>query len=235
MKKADCARYFKNKPCKDDHAENDMCFFSGIRGRSAAFAAAHPTPDSRSGIACEKILRVMVESFLGRPSLCDEAMETISDFANRNVFAVQEPYKTFLADAAVLFIHKGKARCVLSGNSRVYYFSDGKASDICEAKDYLLFGKKARFKEDIPPEFALSGKLNAFAIVCGTGDIDLDKSQLESSFEGVSNADEWAERLNGLFRDENRLSIMTVILPERKGISAFFQKERNKQNDKKGI
>lgn len=168
----------------------------------------------------------MGESFLGRPSLCDEAMETISDFANRNVFAVQEPYKTFLADAAVLFIHKGKARCVLSGNSRVYYLSDGKASGICEAKDYLLFGKKARFKEDIPPEFVLSGKINAFAVVCGTGDIDLDKSQLESSFEGVSNADEWAERLISDHFGDSRLSIMTVILPERKGISAFFSKRK---------
>ncbi|MGN1136548.1 MAG: hypothetical protein ACI4SF_10050 [Oscillospiraceae bacterium] len=226
MKKADCARYLKNKPCKDDNAESNMCFFSEIRGRSAAFAAAHPTPDSRSDIACEKILRVMGESFLGRPSLCDEAMETISDFANRNVFAVQEPYKTFLADAAVLFIHKGKARCVLSGNSRVYYLSDGKASDICEAKNYLLFGKKARFKEDIPPEFTLSGKINAFAVVCGTGDIDIDKNQLENSFEGVSNADEWAERLISDHFGDRRLSIMTVILPERKGISAFFSKRK---------
>lgn len=203
-----------------------MCFFADGRGSSAVFAAAHPTPDSRSGIACEKILQVMGDSFLGRPSLCDEAMETLSDFANRSVFAVQEPYKTFLADAAVLFIHKGKARCVLSGNSRVYYLSDGKASDICEAKDYLLFGKKARYKEDIPPEFAFSGKLSAFAVVCGTGNIEIDKNQLESSYNGVSSADEWAKHLISDRFGDSRLSIMTVILPERKGISALFSKRK---------
>lgn len=210
----------------DNFAGSDMCFFSGRRGSSAVFAAAHPTSDSRSGIACEKILRVMADSFLGRPSLCDEAMDTISDFANRNVFALQEPYKTFLADSAVLFIHKGKARFILSGNSRVYYLSDGKATRVCEARDYLLFGKKARFKEDIPREFALSGKVNAFVLICGTGNTDLDIQQLESSIEGVSSADEWAERLNRLCSDDDRLSLMTVILPERRGIPSFFSKRK---------
>ncbi|MGN0675272.1 MAG: hypothetical protein ACI4KG_05940 [Oscillospiraceae bacterium] len=224
MKKADFARYFINKPCNDNYAGSDMCFFSGRRGSSAVFAAAHPTSDSRSGIACEKILRVMADSFLGRPSLCDEAMNTLSDFANKSVFALQEPYKTFMADSGVLFIRKGKARCVLSGNSRVYFISDGKASAVCEAKDYLLFGKKSRFKEDIPPEFSLSGRVNAFAIICGTGNADLELQQLESSFDGASSADEWAERLSRLCSGNDRLSIMTVILPERRGIFSIFSK-----------
>ncbi len=224
MKKADFARYFINKPCGDNYADGNMCFFGGMRGSAAAFAAAHPTQDSRSGIACEKIIRVMADSFLGRPSLCDEAAETLSDFANKNVYALQEPYKTFLADAAVLFIHKGKARFVLSGNSRVYYLSDGKAAVMSEARDYMLFGKRARFKEDIPPEFPLSGEANAFAVVCGTGNADFDAEQLEYSFKDSSCAEEWAEKLSSLCSDEDRLSLMTVILPKRKGISAFFSK-----------
>lgn len=224
MKKADFARYFINKPCNDNFAGSDMCFFSGMKGGSAVFAAAHPTSDSRSGIACEKIIRVMADSFLGRPSLCDEAAETLADFANKNVYALQEPYRTFLADAAVLFIHRGKARFVLSGNSRVYYLSDGKSAVMSEAKDYMLFGKCARFKEYIPPEFPLSGNVNAFVIVCGTGNTVFDAKQLESSFEGVLCADEWAEKLSSLRSDDDRLSLMTVILPKRKGIFAFFSK-----------
>ena len=99
----------------------------------------------------------MADSFLERPSLCDEAANTISDFANKTVYALQEPYKTFLADAAVLFIHRGKARFILSGNSRAYYLSDGKAAVMSEAREYTLFGKSVRFKEHFPPEFPLSG------------------------------------------------------------------------------
>ncbi len=200
-----------------------MCFFSGIKGGSAVFAAAHPTSDSRSGIACEKIIRVMADSFLCRPSLCDKAMETFADFANKTVYALQEPYRAFLADTAVLFVHGGKARFIFSGNARAYYLSDGKAVVMSEARDYMLFGKTIRFKQDYPPEFPLSGNSNAFAIVCGTGNAAFDAEQLESSFEGVSCADEWAEKLTKLRSDDDRLSLMTVILPRRKGISAFFK------------
>lgn len=222
MKKADFARYFINNLCEDNYADGNMCFYSGMRGGSAVFAAAHPTADSRGGIACEKILRVMADSFLSRPSLCDNAAYTLADFANKSVFALQEPYKTFFADAAVLFIRKGKARFVLSGNSRVYCLCGGKASVMSEKRSYALFGKSLRYKEEIPSEFSLYGETNAFAVVCGTGNADFDAEQLESSFKGISRAEEWAERLCKTRSEGDRLSIMTVILPKHKGIADFF-------------
>lgn len=224
MKKADIARYFVNNPCEDNFAEGNMCFYSAMRGGTAVFAAAHPTFDSRSGIACEKILTVMADSFLRRPSLCDDAAYTLTSFANKSVFALQEPYKAFFADAAVLFIHKGKARFVLSGNARVYGLCDGKAKVMSENKDYVLLGKSLRYKDKIPPEFPLSGEASAFAVVCGTGNVDFDAEQLEGAFAGVSRAEEWAERLCKTRTEGDRLSVMTVILPQRKGIADFFAK-----------
>lgn len=224
MKKADIARYYVNNLCENDFENGNMCFYSAMRGGTAVFAAAHPTADSRSGIACEKILTVMAESFLRRPSLCDNAANTLISFANKSVFALQEPYKTFLADAAVLFIHKGRARFVLSGNSRVYCLCDGKTGVMSGKRDYALFGKSLRYKEEIPLEFPLSGGTNAFAVVCGTGNVDFDAEQLESSFAGISRAEEWAEMLCKTRSESDRLSIMTVILPKRRGIADIFAK-----------
>lgn len=229
MKNVDRARYFKNKPCSDDNVGKEMYFFSGIRGSAAFFAASNPTSDSRSGIACEKILRLVGGSFLNRPSLCDEAMDTLSDFANKSVFALQEAYKSFFANTAMLFVCKGKARAMLTGNSRVYYLSDGKAVQVCEERDHLLFGKGGRYKETFPAEFPLSGKVNAFAAVCGDGNASFSTAELESSYDGTSSAEEWAEKLSVLRSEEDKLSIMTVILPRREGLLAFFKKhEKNK-------
>ena len=54
MKKADIARYFTNKPCNDNFAGSDMCFFSGMRGGAAVFAAAHPTMTAEAELLAKR-------------------------------------------------------------------------------------------------------------------------------------------------------------------------------------
>ncbi len=212
MKRADAASIYNSAPCSDE-----SLFFSGFAGSSAMFGAAHPTEDSRGDAACGKIMHIASDSFLHRPSLCDEAVNSISGFINRDIYSLQEPYRAFLAHSAIVFIHKKKARCIFSGNGRIYHLSGGKVIGSTEQREYLLYGKKIRYKENFAPEFDLARGDNSFVICCGNSSADIEADVLESIFASSVSAEEAAQKL-GDSLPGNELSVMTVKLPERKSL-----------------
>ncbi|MGN0643298.1 MAG: hypothetical protein ACI4JJ_09120 [Huintestinicola sp.] len=203
-------KHYSDYDCKDP--ENKL-FGVGRRGAAAAFAAAYPTENSRGTAACERAVTVSTESFVQRPSMRDEAVETITGFINQGIYGIQEPGKTFFCSAAALYIFRRKARCVVSGNAKIYYFSDGKLRSVSEGNEDVLLGKRLNLHCKFDPPFELSGGVNSFLLVSGGDSADIDISPIEGA--EISYAEELTEKLLPELKKQG-CSALAVVLPKKK-------------------
>lgn len=217
MKKAESISF-----CDKAEAENSPRFGFAERGGNMFFSAAYPSAESRSDKACEKFSEISKNSFMQRPSVCDEAMREIPGFIAKSIFAVQEPEKTFLTHGAAVFVHKGKARCFLSGNARVLFISEGKTVFSSEPTVNPMIGKKIKYDGALQPEIALPRSGGIFILCCGEGSVDI-----KLPAEDTADFGRWAGSLNETAGD--RVSLMVVNIPPRQALfTEFFKGKKEK-------
>lgn len=185
------------------------------KGGTIACACAFPTKESRGAAACEKTVTISTDSFIRRPALIDMAMEAISGFVNEAVYSLQEPQKRFLCSSAILFIHKGRYRCILSGNAQLWHFCNGRAVKCFTADDAPLFGVslKSRFSSTDSEE--LPKGENAFLLYSGYDLSDFDTDTITSALNGAQSAEEWLGKLS---TNDRKSSLFAVIIPPKGGI-----------------
>lgn len=212
---------YKNEP------QEDVFYSVSRRGGASAFAVAYPTEDSRSHAACENIVGVVTDSFVRRPSLCDEAMQGISGFANESVYSLQDPEKTFFADCAMLYIFKNRMRCTAFGSAAVYHFNNGILQNVYDGAANRLPGKSLRFSVTCEPDAAIPKGENAFFIFSGRETFRPDTDTLTASLAASGNAEEWILALK-LEEKNSRCSVMAVILPEKRLFPFGFKKGKMK-------
>ncbi len=194
------------------------------RGGTIALAAAFPTRESRGAAACERAVTVSTDSFIRRPALIDEAMAAISDFVNEAVYALQEPQRSFLCHTALLFIHKGQFRCVLSGNSELLHFCNGRLVKVYSAKeDTPLFGKSLKSRFTSEAAVSLPKGKNVFLLYNGFDTFSYDVAELEETL-GTSNTVEcWLDKL---WKGSKTCSFTALMMPEKRvGIADIFTRK----------
>lgn len=177
----------KFKNCCDKVRGNDENPFFRLdaKGKALFCGVTYPTEDSRSDIACKKALEISADSFIRRPSLCDEAMDTISTFINQGIYIFQEADKRFLCSTAILYAFRGRARWVASGNAGICHFRDGKLINRIEGNNIPLFGERMRWNVDAEPEFDVSEGENAFLLYSAGSSIDFKEKLLEIEQNGA--------------------------------------------------
>lgn len=219
MKKAESISF-----CDKAEAEKSPRFGFAERGGNMFFSVAYPSAESRSDKACEKFSEIAKNSFMQRPSVCDEAMREIPQFIARSIFAVQEPEKIFLAHGAAVFIHKGKARCFLSGNAHVLFISEGKIIFSSEPLVNPMIGAKIKYDGVMQPEIALPHSGGIFILCCGEDSTELSLSDLTPDDADFR---KWAELVCS--SAGKRVSFTAVNIPakEKFFFTAFKGKNKN--------
>lgn len=194
----------------------DPFFRLCVHGKAFFCGIAYPTEDSRSYAACEKALEIGSSSFLRRPSLCDEAVNTIAGFINEGLYALQDPGKPFFCNLAIIYGFRGKARWMVSGESVIYHFQDSRLirqSAVCREP---LLGKYVCWKETLEPEFDVSHSTNAFLLYSGT-----QQPIFPNQVTGVNDilpsidGDVWMENVLSVFQGK-ACSVAAFVLPTRK-------------------
>lgn len=150
---------------RDGQDPSNSFFRLGTRGRAVFCGIAYPAVGSRGREACETVLQVAGDSFLRRPSVCDEAVETISDFVNGSVYALQRPYDNCFCSTAILFAFQGKARWAVSGNVKVWHFQDGRLADVSgDENRHQILGEKVSWegRADAAPVLDISQGSHGF-------------------------------------------------------------------------
>ena len=115
-----------------DIEETGSEHFSALEERNSILVSgvAYPAGDSRGGAACPKALDIATDSFLGRPSSSDVAVEAIAGFINDEVYGMQEKDKAFLCNLAVVYVFKGKTRVYTAGDAAAMFFENGELKNI---------------------------------------------------------------------------------------------------------
>lgn len=198
----------------NESAENRFYKLSA-KGGTIACACAFPTKDSRGAAACEKAVTVSVDSFMRRPAVIDVAMDAISGFVNEAVYALQEPQKRFLCSAAILFIHKGQYRCILSGNAQLWHFCNGKLIKCFSAEDAPLFGVSLKRKFSAAAAESLPKGENAFMLYSGYEPSGFDTAMVEAALNGSQSAESWLEKISG---DDRKSSLFAAVIPQKTNV-----------------
>lgn len=200
---------YKNYCDKASMENTDTFFRLDMRGRAIFCGVAYPTKESRSDLACKKILEISAESFIRRPSVCDEAVDTISTFMNEGIYIFQEKEKQFLCSAAILFVFRGEARCIVSGDAGICHFRDGKLIRRITGDNIPLFGARIRWKHKAQPEFDISQGENAFLLYSGI--------QTDASETILEQMEYWRgeDAVTADF-DKQHCSVAALVLPNKK-------------------
>lgn len=204
--------HYSSYDCSDP--ENKL-FGVRRRGAASAFAAAYPADDSIVISACERAVNVSTNSFVQRPSMRDEAVEAITGFVNEGIYGMQAPGKTVFCSTAALYIFRKQARWAVSGNAKIYYFSDGKLQSVSAGNEDVILGKRLNLHCKYEPPFELQKGSNSFLIISAADKIDPDISVLERELASSSDAAEWVEKISSELKKQ-RCTALAVILPKKK-------------------
>ena len=157
------------------------------KGEALFFGVGYPTEDSRSALACEKAFQIAGESFLRRPSLADEAMETIARFIKEGVYILQDVDKRFCCAAAFLYVFKGRGRVFFAGNALAIHLQDGKVVDRFSDPGASEIGNSLRGKNAFSSEFDVSNGTNDFLLCAAVKAFSFDTlplPQANQTYEG---------------------------------------------------
>lgn len=193
----------------------DKFFRVSAKGGAAAFAASCPAENCRVPSVCERAVMVSTDSFIRRPSLCDEAMEAITGFVNEGIYGMQEPGKESFCSAAVLYIFRDKARCVTMGSSVIFYFSDNGLTSVFHGNEDVLPGKSLRSKFVSEPEFELKKGRNSFLIVSSRDKADIDSSLIKAALQNAEGAEKWIDAVSDELK-KYKCSALAIDLPPKK-------------------
>ena len=166
-----------------------------------------------------KVTRIMVENYLRRPSLRDEAVEKITDFANNGVLIKQTPTYRVECSAAALMLQKDSFRWLRAGAVRLYHFVDGQLVTASGEAPTTPLGGGSALRTDVLPATHLGQGENSF-LICSEGFARyVRESEMENALSAADSAEQWLRMLKDLYEDRaggEPYSLMTVFVPSKR-------------------
>ena len=104
--------------------ENSMVELKGQKG-VACLACGVNTPKTEGQSMPSKVTRIVIESYMKRPSLSTEAMDSIFKLANNGVLVTQSPQYPSFASTACVFMLKNKFVFASAGDNIIFHFVNG--------------------------------------------------------------------------------------------------------------
>lgn len=190
------------------------------RGNHNVFLLANGLhePKEKRTIA-SKVCRVMIETFLKRPSLNELAFHKIVEMANNAVLASQTPNFRIQCEYLMLCLCKNKAKWARNGDVTLLHFADGELVSRTEKDPQAALGEELNAEAEIYETETL-GKEDHY-LIAFTGNLE-KKVSVDAIAKHVRNADSAAGLQSMLLRQyasnggEDNISVFTLHLPPRK-------------------
>ncbi len=191
---------------------------SATKGKNSvyAMAVASNEPRNQEGIA-GKVSGIVFDSYLRRPSLRDEALMKMTEFAHNAVCAVQTPNYPVECSLAVLMTQGNHFRWLCAGDVRIFHLVNGQIVNSNKGVSPGLGGHESR---DQPPESleeqTFGKDENSFLLCSGSFTRYVSKNEIEETLAASETADDWMQALKNLYEDRcngEPFSIMTVFIP----------------------
>ena len=214
-KKMDIARY-SNFITPDFDPEN-------IKGQSkgsnsiAVMALAYNEPKGQEGLG-KKVADVVLEHFVRRPTLKDEGLQKITEFAHDAICVQQSPGYAAECDLAIVMTQGSKFRWINAGGARVYYFLNGQIMEKTEGKTPRLGnGAEKEMPEGIAETEFQKGE-NSFLLCSESFAAVVSEADMENALASADSAEDWLKALKALYEDRagEPFALMTVFMPQKR-------------------
>ena len=190
------------------------------KGQNAigVLAIGHNEPKGQEGVGA-KVTRVMLENYVRRPSLREEALQKLTEFAHDAICVQQAPNYQVECDIAALMIQGNQFRWICTGDVRIYHFVNGQVMETNEGtKPPLGSGKEQIMPEVLPPTEFRKGE-NSFLICSGSLARVVKEHEIENALSVANSAEDWMRALKDLYEDrcgDEPVALMAVFMPERR-------------------
>ena len=91
-------------------------------------ALAYNEPKGKESLG-RKVFDVVAQHYMRRPSLKNESLQKITEFAHDAICVQQAPGYAAECDLVLLMTQGGKFRWICSGKTRIFYFVNGQIMD----------------------------------------------------------------------------------------------------------
>lgn len=112
-----------------NNPDNSVFELKGQKGLGC-LAEGYNTPKDGAYSAESKITRILVESYMKRPSLSGEAMNNIFERVNSGFMVTQNPQYPSYASAAAVFFLKNQFVYASAGDNVIFHFVNGRLADV---------------------------------------------------------------------------------------------------------
>ena len=166
-----------------------------------------------------KVTRIIVENYIRKPSLRDEALDKISEFANSGVLIKQTPTYHVECSIGMLMVQKDKFRWLRCGDVNLYHFVDGQLVLSTVDGNSTPLGTVGDLRMDTIDATELGKGENSF-LICSTSFAEhIRTTEMENALSAADSADQWLRMLKDLYEDRangEAYSIMTIFVPSKR-------------------
>lgn len=162
--------------------------------------------------------KLMIDTFMKRPSLEDRAMEGIAQFVNEHLSSSQKEnrYEDGICAFAAVFILRGKARWLTGGGSMVYHFADKQLIRYSQCVDAPPLGMSAQYNVELEDAFDLTEGENAFLVCSKEMAKQTPPELLERTLQNADSAEDWLQAIVSEIGESRQYCASAMILPAKK-------------------
>ena len=165
------------------------------------------------------VTKLLLEHYMRRPSLKEEALKKLTEFAHDAIAVKQSPGYPVECAIAALFTQGDKFRWLGMGDVRMYHFVNGQIMEASKGDKPAMGAGREKTVPDVIEETSFGRGDNSFLLCSGSLARTLRESELENTLATADSAEDWLKSLKELYEDRNSedpVSIMTLFVPERK-------------------
>lgn len=211
----DSAR-FSNFTGPDFDPQNIRTVSKGSNG-IAVMALAYNEPKGKENLG-RKVFDVVAQHYMRRPSLKDESLQKITEFAHDAICVQQAPGYEAECDTVLLMTQGSKFRWVCTGGARIFYFVNGQVMDSSDGKSPRLgSGREKEMPEGITETEFTKGE-NSFLMASENFWRVVSEAEMENALTSSENAEEWLDALKALYEDRSAepYALMTIFMPQKR-------------------
>lgn len=166
-----------------------------------------------------KVTRVILENYLRRPSLKEEALKKLTEFAHDAICVQQSPEYQAECALAVLLTQGNEFRWITTGDVRIFHFVNGQIMETNRGDAPRLGSGKTR---EMPEVLGITGFQqgeNSFLLCSGSFAKYVNEQEIENALSLSDNAEEWLRTLRDLYEsrcESEPYALMTVFMPQKR-------------------
>ena len=166
-----------------------------------------------------KVTKVVLETYMRRPSLKEEALKKLTEFAHDAICVQQAPGYQAECAMGILLTQGDKFRWLCTGDVRIFHFVNGQVMEANKGNAPRLGSGKTREMPEVLSETDLQQGENSF-LICSESFVRYVKEQeIENALAMSDNAEEWMRTLRDMYEDrcaDEPYALMTLFVPQKR-------------------